>query len=465
MAEILAHPWLEGPTPGITYVPSPSVSELAQPLPSALHIDRDLFESLCVIWGRHADVDCIQADLLSPAGQGTLAKAFYFLLQKHREMAMKEHGIFMDIDEVLNTNGKIVTKQYAAPRSKLGRHSLDLSRIITAAPPQYLRSGRPAPPPPSRSASPPRLSLHTTLPMERAASRPHPPSPVGPRPQKPRPQGQRTSAHLTTPPSFVPNPDVSRARSQTLDDSAQLFRDRSSAQAQPRRIAMPPMQRGAVSAPAQPFPPRTEQEGSRHASARAQSASGFIYAPVPLTPGTRSTRSTLLAPPNMLDEGLTGTVPDRHVPTTPLCPEVEMASPTPTHPYASASPQAVPWMSQCEPIQRASGRKPEFASFSDEGRRRSLNWNVQDYHAEVRHPRSDNKENKSVRSGYGGQQEEISHSGGLGFGHSVPMAKEMGNVLFLQEAGNGQQLVGKKDRKSRRTSYQRSFTSCRSPSP
>ena len=82
MAEILAHPWLEGSTPGITYVPSPSVSELAQPLPSALHIDRDLFESLCVIWGRHADVDCIQADLLSLAGQGTLAKAFHFLLQK-----------------------------------------------------------------------------------------------------------------------------------------------------------------------------------------------------------------------------------------------------------------------------------------------------------------------------------------------------------------------------------------------
>ncbi|OSX61070.1 hypothetical protein POSPLADRAFT_1146716, partial [Postia placenta MAD-698-R-SB12] len=85
MTDILAHPWLQGATPGIIYVPAPPVSELAQPLPSALHIDRDLFESLCVIWGRHADPNVIRADLLSPAGQGTLAKAFYFLLQKHRE--------------------------------------------------------------------------------------------------------------------------------------------------------------------------------------------------------------------------------------------------------------------------------------------------------------------------------------------------------------------------------------------
>ncbi|PCH35208.1 Pkinase-domain-containing protein, partial [Wolfiporia cocos MD-104 SS10] len=32
MAEILTHPWLEGQTPGITYVPAPPVSELARPL-------------------------------------------------------------------------------------------------------------------------------------------------------------------------------------------------------------------------------------------------------------------------------------------------------------------------------------------------------------------------------------------------------------------------------------------------
>ena len=141
MTDILAHPWLEGITPGITYVSAPPVSELAKPLPSALHIDRDLFESLCIIWGRHADVDSIQTDLLSPAGQGTLAKAFYFLLQKHREMTMQEHGILMDIEEVLNAQGKVVTKQYAAPRSKPpGRRSLEQALSAPTMPvPKYLR--------------------------------------------------------------------------------------------------------------------------------------------------------------------------------------------------------------------------------------------------------------------------------------------------------------------------------------
>ena len=96
-------------------------------------------------------------------------------------------------------------------------------------------------------------------------------------------------------------------------------------------------------------------------------------------------------------------------------------------------------------------------------------WSAPEHHAQstpVMPQEYDNKENRVSRGGYSAEQDEaICQSGGLGFGHSVPMAKEMGNVLFLQEAGNGQQLVGKKDRKSRRTSYQRSFTSCRSPSP
>ena len=112
MADILVHPWLDGATPGITYVPAPPVSELAKPLQSARHIDRDLFQSLCVIWGRHADYDHIKADLLSPAGEGTLAKAFYFLLQKHRERTMEEHGILMD--DILKSPGKVVVKQYSS---------------------------------------------------------------------------------------------------------------------------------------------------------------------------------------------------------------------------------------------------------------------------------------------------------------------------------------------------------------
>ncbi|ETW77987.1 hypothetical protein HETIRDRAFT_324951, partial [Heterobasidion irregulare TC 32-1] len=85
MPEILAHPWLANPTPGVVYVPAPSVAELARPLRSPEHIDKDVLEYLCVVWGRLAEAEQVKSDLLSPAGQGTLAKAFYFLLQKHRE--------------------------------------------------------------------------------------------------------------------------------------------------------------------------------------------------------------------------------------------------------------------------------------------------------------------------------------------------------------------------------------------
>ncbi|THH29753.1 hypothetical protein EUX98_g4431 [Antrodiella citrinella] len=194
MAEVLAHPWLEGPTPGISYVPAPPVHELAQPLPSASHIDRDLFESLCVIWGRHADFDGIKADLLSPAGHGTLAKAFYFLLLKHRERAMEENGILMDGTDMLNAPGKVITKQYAAPR---GRTKFLRAQTGASGPGPHTsvqhvpKSTRPAPDPPSRTPSPtPAVPIRVTIPppTERTPSRNHPPSPIGPRPQKPRPQ-------------------------------------------------------------------------------------------------------------------------------------------------------------------------------------------------------------------------------------------------------------------------------------
>ena len=248
MAEILAHPWLETATPGIIYVPAPPVTELAQPLPSALHIDRDLFESLCVIWGRHANFEAIKADLLSPAGQGTLAKAFYFLLHKHRERTMEEHGILMDVTDALNgSSGKVVTKQYSAPRARAktlqitGRdsyaavtghrhhrqHMDPYNQHHRYAPQQqqsHLRSSRPAPVAPSGSRSrsrsrspspaPPtspglRQPVSVLPPMERVPSRPypHPPSPAGPRPQRPRPTSSPPATLLTRGrPDFLSGP-------------------------------------------------------------------------------------------------------------------------------------------------------------------------------------------------------------------------------------------------------------------
>ena len=194
MPEILAHPWLEGPTPGITYVPAPSVSELAQPLPSALHIDRDLFQSICVIWGRHADPDTIKADLLSPEGDCTLAKAFYFLLQKHRERAMEEHGI--SVDDVLKSPGKVVIKQYSAPKSRIRVARSEISTKTDMLP---MRANRVVSTVPSRTPSPnPPVQLAIKPVSDRTVGRESLPAPIG----------SRARSRPTSSPGDVTMPDV-----------------------------------------------------------------------------------------------------------------------------------------------------------------------------------------------------------------------------------------------------------------
>ncbi|KAF8637931.1 hypothetical protein AX17_002552 [Amanita inopinata Kibby_2008] len=96
--EILSHPWLLTTPTGsrqmngklaVRFAPPlpPSPSTLARPIESPSLIDPELFSSLRIIWGRHADPqgESIKRDLCSPAGQGVHAKAFYFLLNKYRE--------------------------------------------------------------------------------------------------------------------------------------------------------------------------------------------------------------------------------------------------------------------------------------------------------------------------------------------------------------------------------------------
>lgn len=178
----MGHPWFNKKTPGIVYVPAPSVAELAKPLASAAHIDEELLESICVIWGKHANVEDIKADLLSPQGEGTLAKAFYFLLHEYRERTLKDHGIILDVDEAQDhLSGKVITKQYKSPpRKRPNRLELDISRRYGR-----LHTSRDAPPPPSRSPSPNPPATDTSSPT--SISRSRTPSPVGPRPPKPRP--------------------------------------------------------------------------------------------------------------------------------------------------------------------------------------------------------------------------------------------------------------------------------------
>ncbi|TBU62648.1 Pkinase-domain-containing protein [Dichomitus squalens] len=432
MADILAHPWLEGVTPGITYVPAPPVFELARPLPSALHIDRDLFESLCVIWGRHADVDAIQRDLLSSAGQGTLAKAFYFLLQKHREMTMQEHGILMDIEEVLNTQGKVVTKQYAAPRSKpAGRRSLESALsgpIIPAS--KYLRSDRPAPAPPSRTPSPPPAAI-ADINNERPVGRSRPSSPLGPRPQKSRlPVGRNsvsnTPAVGSPPSSFIPNPDHARIRSQTVG-SANEPRERASALTPRLRQPTPPQQPISLVEAL-----RDRSSDNRQRSTRAPER---IHSPVPV--------SAAVAPMSPLsdrtDVGVHGH-PQGRVPS-----------------YGAADgpqpPETRRNFGQNAPMLQPRIRRPEHRPSLDEApSRRHTNWSAPEHRVDngwAKAPGSENKENRAAPATRPVQHDPACHSGGLGFGHSVPMAKEMGNMLFINESPTSQQHGGKREKKHR----------------
>ncbi|EGN92854.1 hypothetical protein SERLA73DRAFT_163815 [Serpula lacrymans var. lacrymans S7.3] len=203
--EIMNHPWFNKPTPGIIYAPAPSVADLARPLVSADHIELDLLESLRVIWGKHGDVHSVKVDLLSPAGEGTLAKAFYFLLHQYREQTMKDNGIILDTNvSPQYIGGKIITKQYISPPIK--RHTI-----------------REAPAPPSRTPSPRPSGLAPPSPTRSSRSRP--PSPLGPRPLKFRPisspvipgESPKQRSSVDVPPIDIPHkkgdPDRFRASS------------------------------------------------------------------------------------------------------------------------------------------------------------------------------------------------------------------------------------------------------------
>lgn len=106
-------------TPSILYVPAPPVEQLARAQASVAHIDPDLLESLLIVWGRYANVDEIKLDLISPPGHGTLAKAFYFLLEKYREhtISLGMNGDAAAVNDIA-IDGLCINKQYIAPLTK-----------------------------------------------------------------------------------------------------------------------------------------------------------------------------------------------------------------------------------------------------------------------------------------------------------------------------------------------------------
>lgn len=123
-------------------------------------IDPELFASLRVIWGRHAESQTasIQRDLCSPAGQGTYAKAFYFLLSRYREDTLRSRS-----DDVDSQNMSIGSE------SELESSSLSFTQDWNSQPPRGSRyvsndraSTRTASVPASRSPSVEMSNVATT---------------------------------------------------------------------------------------------------------------------------------------------------------------------------------------------------------------------------------------------------------------------------------------------------------------
>lgn len=194
----MAHPWFLNHTPAVRYVAAPSMHELARPLRSHAHIDNELLESLRIIWGRYGGTEDIVADLLSPAGQGTLAKAFYFLLQEYRNQTLLEDSI-----EDANRNPSLQVPGYAGTIAVSRQRSLRSD--ITPTPTQrnmdvsMLTSSRIAPPPPVKLTSSPQSSTTSTESTSSHARSPPPPS--GPRAPRSRPQSAFNPIRANTDPT------------------------------------------------------------------------------------------------------------------------------------------------------------------------------------------------------------------------------------------------------------------------
>ena len=175
-----------------------------------------MFEYLCVIWGRYADPATITAELLSPAGSGTLTKAFYFLLLQHRSRTLEERGIFMDIDEpsLLNARGeKFVTRLYMAPLSKKPR---PLSADNT---PSRTSGFAFLPPHISEAVAPPAYQPSWAQAQLR---RTRPSSPAGPRGHRPRPISSPAPAHPHSHATFVA-PHISYPNNPSAPSHARAF--------------------------------------------------------------------------------------------------------------------------------------------------------------------------------------------------------------------------------------------------
>ncbi|KAI0090403.1 kinase-like domain-containing protein [Irpex rosettiformis] len=444
MSEILTHPWLEGYTPGITYVPAPPVSELAKPLQSVLHIDRDLFQSICVIWGRHADPDTIKTDLLSPEGEGILAKAFYFLLNKHRDRAMEEYGIVMD--DIVKSPGKVVTKQYSAPKSRIRGIRSETAARADMLP---LRTSRTASTGPSRTPSP-------NPPIQLAIK------PLSGRDSLPAPIGSRARSRPTSSPVDVVMTDVPQRVSEVQKEARSNVRSMSTDSAErsngmhmsdvlatlPQQVQSPHVYRRASALPSgngagtgralHSISQVTAGQSSRSPDPGSRSSSAGLHSPVPRQ-ATQPQILPMITAPRVPDAELQKTFDDYANMVNAQAQNWNLTR-------AQMNTMQSPTPSQCQYVPMEVD-KPE-----------PVTRNVLDGVAELiqreeearKLRRSAGEDKENVDQAHVGKEQKMerygqSQSSGLGFGSSVaiaPLGKEMANLVYA----NG----GEKEKKEKK---------------
>lgn len=184
----------------------PSPSLLARPIASPDLVDLELFSSLRIIWGKHADPsgDSIKKELCSPAGQGVHTKAFYYLLNKYREESYRKRlDDGEDVNDTCNGISRLTFDRYWARSDAKMASCISRQRAASVIPPSAPRRrimSRPV------QLPHPVLQRLTPLPplMERTGSRvpswARPALPVGPRPPpyplQPPPEHHRPHQHL-----------------------------------------------------------------------------------------------------------------------------------------------------------------------------------------------------------------------------------------------------------------------------
>ncbi|KAJ7634797.1 Pkinase-domain-containing protein [Roridomyces roridus] len=310
--EILCHPWLHSvPTDSLRLISipplPPSPSTLARPLDHPSLIDPELFASLRIIWGRHADAhgESIKRDLCSPAGRGVHAKAFYFLLGRYRDESLRARtagenvtssdmiaidgieSMKFDLGWQLDLNGG-TTRPYSQRSSSVVPTRIapsPLPQISGLAPPLMCRTPtvreRPASPAGPRAHSRKHEESYTIVaPRPRGGSSGRPVSSLGtnggPRPPPPR-RGHTysTGGDNRVQPRW-------HQRSLPADPGLPQDTDISRPVAPPQFLRQPHAARSRSNTSPHPSPLRSQHPSAPRDSAAAQDA--MIHSPVPVLP-------------------------------------------------------------------------------------------------------------------------------------------------------------------------------------